>query len=225
MVRAKANDTRFKAVHGLAGTRAYKAWSGMIARCSNNTREDFQWYGARGIKVCKRWRNSVLKFVEDMGHPPQGMTLDRINNSGNYEFGNCRWATRKEQARNRASSKFLTFRGRTQTQAEWAEEFGLSQGILYERLHDKWPLEDALLTPIGKQRTNRLPHGNSLIITALGQSKPIKEWAVITGIKHKTIWHRIYQCNWSVEKALTTATIWRGCRSPQRQAAEINKLR
>lgn len=91
--------------HGLRSSRAYKSWADMIARCFNPKRAGYDNYGARGIKVCQRWRDSFAAFYSDMGERPDGRSLDRINNEGDYEPGNCRWATREEQNRNQRLRK------------------------------------------------------------------------------------------------------------------------
>lgn len=75
----------------------------MIERCTNPTYRDYSYYGGRGIKVCERWRNSFQTFLEDMGVRPEGMSLDRVDNDGDYEPSNCKWSTTVEQRRNRSN--------------------------------------------------------------------------------------------------------------------------
>lgn len=99
-----AQRGRQNAKHGHARgsgeTREYNSWGSMIERCTNSKHTHWKQYGGRGIKVCDRWRHSFESFLSDMGPRPAGTTLDRINNDGNYEPGNCRWATREQQRAN-----------------------------------------------------------------------------------------------------------------------------
>jgi hypothetical protein len=112
-------------------TPTYSVWTSMIKRCTNPKTRSFDRYGGRGIKVCERWKK-FENFLADMGErPKKGLSLDRINNDGHYEPGNCRWATLKEQAR--TSCRVLEFAGQSKTVAEWAVEFGISSSALSHR--------------------------------------------------------------------------------------------
>lgn len=91
--------------HGKSRTVEYVTWQGMIKRCGNKRDPGYKWYGARGISVCARWRNSFENFLKDMGaRPSPNLSIDRINNDGNYEPGNCRWATSQQQHQNKRKS-------------------------------------------------------------------------------------------------------------------------
>jgi hypothetical protein len=128
----------------VARAREYVTWGAMIARCTDTTRIG---YGGRGIVVCDRWRSYEL-FLADMGRRPPGTTLDRIDNDGPYSPENCRWATHAQQARNRRSSRLVTYLDRTATVAEWADITGISRNAIYLRLNAGWPVDKTLTEPL-----------------------------------------------------------------------------
>lgn len=120
----------------------------MRQRCHSPTSSGYHKYGARGIRVCERWRSSFANFLADMGECPEGMTLGRIKNDGGYAAENCRWETPTEQANNRRSSKFLTYNGETMTCAQWSRRSGIRQQEIYRRIQANWPVERILETPV-----------------------------------------------------------------------------
>jgi hypothetical protein len=128
----------------------YDAWHMCIQRCENPNNPGYKTYGARGIRVCHRW-HSFENFFADMGpRPSPRHSIDRIDNDGDYEPGNCRWATPAEQARNRRTNRMIEFGGRTMCISDWAAEIGISCGSLMRRL-DLWGVERALTTPARKE--------------------------------------------------------------------------
>lgn len=128
--------------HKQSHTRAYKSWATMIQRCTNTKNPKYPRYGGRGIRVCQKWLQ-FAGFFEDMGPCPDGCTIDRKNNDGNYEPGNCRWATQKEQARNKHNNRLVAIHGQNRPVAEWCEILGLSHVMVRMRLHRGWPIERA----------------------------------------------------------------------------------
>lgn len=112
----------------------YVVWRGMKDRCGRKGNKAYKHYGGRGVKVCERWRNDFWAFVEDMGERPEGASLDRIDNNGDYEPGNVRWASQKEQCRNRRDNSFYTYRGETKCLSEWSEELGMTSSVISYRL-------------------------------------------------------------------------------------------
>jgi len=137
-------------VHGQSGTKTNWIWQSMIARCHNPNSQYFHNYGGRGIVVCERWRNSFQAFLEDMGDRPKGTTIERIDNDGNYEPSNCRWATRTEQARNMRSNRLVTYNGEIRCVAEWAEILGIGEATIRYRLNKNWPIEQVMTKPTRK---------------------------------------------------------------------------
>jgi hypothetical protein len=134
--------------HGLSGTPTHKAWKSMRKRCSAKSGVWHERYVARGIKVCERW-SSFEAFLADMGErPTPAHTLDRKNNDGDYEPGNCRWAVQREQANNRSSNLSLTHNGETRTLAEWSALTGIRSGVIRQRIYrNGWSIADALTVP------------------------------------------------------------------------------
>lgn len=128
----------------------YRSWQAAIKRCEYKKYEQYDRYGGRGIRICDRWRNSFEAFYDDMGpRPTSRHTLDRIDNDGNYEPGNCRWATPKEQAENRRTSRLITFDGSTDTLSGWGRRLGRNH-VVAKRLRRGWSMERALTTPLRK---------------------------------------------------------------------------
>lgn len=119
--------------HGMSGTTEHRIWKLMVQRCTNRAFHKYKDYGGRGIRVCERWR-SFENFYADMGPRPQDTTLDRINNNGNYEPGNCRWATDDQQRNNKRSSKKYMLAGRERTVTELAGVRGCAYETMRERL-------------------------------------------------------------------------------------------
>jgi hypothetical protein len=118
----------------------------MHQRCNNPEHPNYSHYGGRGITVCERW-NHPIAFLADMGHPPEGMSIDRIDNDGNYEPGNCRWATQEQQNENTRRARYVTWQGRTQTVKAWAKELDMSPRRIHDRLRRGWSVERTLTTP------------------------------------------------------------------------------
>lgn len=139
--------------HGEFKTRLYRIWAGVVDRCENSKKPAYENYGGRGIVVCDEWRKSYEAFRDwalVTGYA-DNLTIERINNDGNYEPNNCRWATRKEQARNRRRTHLILGK----SLAQWAEETGIHRGTIRSRIVDfGWSPEDAVSTP-AKPRTKK----------------------------------------------------------------------
>lgn len=131
--------------HGGYYTLEYKSWCAMIQRCLNPNNDAYYRYGGAGIAICDRWL-SFPNFAADMGpRPGREYSIERINNSGNYEPSNCRWATVKEQSNNRKSNRVIAHDGLVLTVSQWAERLGMQGQTIAKRIDIwNWPIERAL---------------------------------------------------------------------------------
>lgn len=134
--------------HGMFGTRPYSAWHNLKDRCNNPNYHQYARYGGRGITYDPKWE-TFEGFWEDMqdGYSDE-LSLDRIDNDGNYCKENCKWSTRKEQMNNKTDNHYITYDGRTQTMTQWARELGMKDHTLSNRLCKGWGIERAFTQPI-----------------------------------------------------------------------------
>lgn len=128
--------------HGMYNSATYHSWANMIQRCTNSNHKDFKDYGARGIEVCEKWKK-FEGFLDDMGERPDGTTIDRKENNGNYDVRNCRWANLETQSKNKRTTRRIEFSGVTKTLSEWADSLGISSSALHYRL-TKYPINVVL---------------------------------------------------------------------------------
>ena len=125
--------------HGKSQTAEYRVWQDMKARCYNKTKNNYSSYGGRGITVCDRWRDSFENFIKDVGiRPSEKHSLERVNNDGNYEPSNVRWATGIEQSNNTRSNRVIVYKNKKMTVAQAAREFGIDHELLRSRLKRGW---------------------------------------------------------------------------------------
>jgi hypothetical protein len=180
------------------GTPSWEVWQGMNSRCYHPGATGYARYGGRGIKVCDRWRNSFSNFYEDMGDKPKGSMLERIDNDGDYCPENCKWASFKEQMRNRSNNVEITYAGKTQCISAWEEELGFKHGTLWNRIYTyKWSIEKAISTPIPGAATKT---GK---IEFRGKNQTLTAHARDFGLGKTTVDARL-ALGWDLEKALTT---------------------
>lgn len=152
--KEKAREIR--KTHGMSRTKIYKAWFAMKDRCYNKSHSSYKNYGGRGILVCDKWRVSFENFISDMGERPSPKhSIDRIDNNGNYEPSNCRWATKKQQCANKRNNFIIEFFGIKMTRGYWAEELGVSVGYLMWNMKIK-SIEEILNSKKCKNKWNSM---------------------------------------------------------------------
>jgi hypothetical protein len=133
--------------HGMSYTNVHAVWRVMRDRCANPNNPAYKNYGGRGIRVCERW-DSFENFLADMGSRPDGYSIDRIDNNGNYDPCNCRWATTKQQMNNQRRNRVIDLNGEKKTIAQWAEKLDISWYCIRDRIDRYgWTIERALTTP------------------------------------------------------------------------------
>jgi hypothetical protein len=142
-------NPNYKHGHRSAGTfsKSYTSWYAMVQRCTNPNRRYYCRYGGRGISVHPAWLE-FASFLADMGERPDGTSLDRIDNDGDYTPANCRWATQKGQVRNSTTCLHLTVNGVAKPLWEWCEGSGVSARVIRDRLRLGWPAEEAIYKPL-----------------------------------------------------------------------------
>jgi hypothetical protein len=145
-----------KSTHGMTNTPEWISWTSMRQRCHCESAIGFHNYGGRGIKVCERWMNSFENFYADMGNRPEGMSLDRIDNDGDYCPDNCKWSSHVEQGANQRTNRFIEHDGERLTLAQWSRRTGLSKHTIRRRLIKGWSIEKTLNTPLHATRKNQL---------------------------------------------------------------------
>jgi len=130
--------------HGMSETPTYTSWRAMKDRCYQPSHKEYKRYGAVGISVCKRWRDSFENFFADMGERPDGCTLERVNGKKNYSPSNCIWATKEQQANNRKNNRLIEFGGEVMTLAQWSTKTGIPAATIARRIDRGWDVERAL---------------------------------------------------------------------------------
>jgi hypothetical protein len=135
------NSLSGRAKHNLSKSGTYRTWKHMMARCYNKKDARYKYYGGRGVSICERWQDFVA-FYEDMGDKPDGYSIERIDNNGNYEPSNCEWATIAEQNRNNRRTVKIEYDGQTRCMSEWARLLGVPKMTFSYRIKTK-PLDAA----------------------------------------------------------------------------------
>lgn len=187
--------------HGKSKTPIHNLWCDMRKRCMNPKQVHFHRYGGRGISVCKRWE-VFENFYKDMGDPPIGMKLDRIDNNGNYTPSNCRWATQMEQQNNRSTNRLIAYRGETKTISQWARETGVKAGTIHWRLKSNILVKDLFSKERLKLRIDQTKRKGVRILEYKGVRETMSYWGRKTGIGVATLWMRLER-GWPIERALT----------------------
>jgi hypothetical protein len=171
---------------GKKNSPSYSAWANMRNRCGNPGCSNYKNYGGRGINICKRWEK-FENFIADMGEKPNGLSLERINNNGNYEPGNCRWATDKEQRRNKRKNRLVEINGASKCLSQWCEELDLKYPNVSARLRRDWTPKQALSLETPPKWFVDMDR----LVQLTGQNLSTMQIAKEMGFDYTTIWAAI----------------------------------
>lgn len=138
--------------HGQSKTRLFHIWTEMLARCKYQSRNDYQYYGGKGIKVCEEWQafENFAKWAQENGYT-ENLTIDRIDTDGDYTPANCRWATRQTQMNNTTRNRVVTVNGVSKTLAEWSRENKIKYHTIQDRLARGWNETDAVTKQVKRK--------------------------------------------------------------------------
>jgi len=183
--------------HGGSKTRVYKIWEGMKARCNNSNNPSFEYYGKRNISICDEWEKEFMNFYSwamSNGYRDD-LTIERINNDGNYEPSNCKWATPKEQNNNTRHNRIVEYEGNKFNLTQLSEKYNIPFSVLKHRLNKNWGINVAIKTPV---------RNKNIMLDYNGMTKTLSTWCTELNLNRWTVWSRINKQNWSIEKALST---------------------
>jgi hypothetical protein len=200
--------------HGMRHTTEYRSWTSTLTRCTNPRHEYYNRYGGRGITICDRWRDSFQAFYADMGPKPgPEYTIERENNDGNYEPGNCKWDTRKNQARNRSTNHLIQHDGQMKTSIELGELVGVSRQAMVQR--QRYGYNNEQLTK---------PPRTPTLYAFDDKNMSLHDWGVYLGSNYYALHNRIYVLKWPLARVFSTLenrTAYKAMREYCLQQAEI----
>lgn len=174
----------------------------MRNRCGNPNDDKYSRYGGRGISVCDEWTSfgPFRDWAFSHGYR-EGLSIDRIDNDGNYCPENCRWGDRLVQANNTSANHYIKIGEETRTIAEWAREKNISADLLWSRICDlNWEPEKAISTPVREMKNNP----GAVLFSYNGKTQSVGDWAKEYGLCYSTLVFRIFNCGWPIERALET---------------------
>ena len=181
--------------HGMEKTRLYRIWCNMKSRCYAKCNKTNSAYGAKGITVCDEWKNSFITFKNwaiNNGYTDD-LSIDRINNDGNYEPSNCRWVGRHTQLRNTSRNVYVSFKGVDMVATDVAKDVGINKRTLFKRLQNGMEIEQAVLKSDFREYE----------IEFNGETLNLTQWADKIGLSIDGLRKR-FKKGWSLERALTT---------------------